>query len=90
MGFVFVICSPACFFFLFQTNLQYDFNADGTRRHENVEMNRQENYVRIYSPATEDKGDMTLIHDYNKVSGGYTYLIYQLFQINLTRSFGFE
>ena len=53
---------------MFQTNLQYDFNVDGKAKHENVELNREENYVRIYVPPTGDADEMTMIHDYNKAS----------------------
>ena len=47
--------------------MHFDVNADGEMTEENIEMNYEENYVRITTPAMGTVQAMVLIHDYNKV-----------------------
>ena len=52
---------------LFQEKVHFDVNADGEMTEENIEMNYEENYVRVTTPARGNIQSMVLIHDYTKV-----------------------
>ena len=55
--------------------MHFDVNVDGEITEENIEMNYEENYVRVTTPAHGLFQSMVLIHDYNEVQ----YIMYILF-----------